>query len=125
MLKPFFNQADVKIGEGEDDVLHLVLDFRAIDVIESLTGESMDAILPQLTNPPHALAAKMLWAMLREKHDGISLDEAMGVVVDRKVGPAVGYEMGQLISRAYNLEEAKDQNPRKRRGQSRNSAKSG
>lgn len=122
-MKAFFNEADVQIAKGE--TLHLVLDFRAIDVIESLTGQSMDLVLPQLADPPHNLAAKMLWAMLREKHEGVSLNEAMGVVVDRKYGPRVGAVMGDLISRAYDLGKAKDKNPPKRSGQSKSSAKNG
>jgi hypothetical protein len=122
-MKPFFNEADVEIADKE--ILHLVLDFRAIDVIESLTGQSMDEVLPQLVNPPHNLAAKMLWAMLRERHDGVSLNEAMGVVVDRTYGPRVGITMADLLKRAYDLEEAKDQNPPKRRGRSQSSVKNG
>lgn len=122
-MRAFFNEADVEIADGE--ILHIVLDFRAIDVIESLTGESMDNVLPQLASPPHSLAAKMLWAMLREKHEGISLNEAMGVVVDPTYGPRVGMKMGELLNRAYDLGEAKDENPPKRRGRSRSSGKSG
>jgi hypothetical protein len=122
-MRPFYNEADVEIADKE--VLHLVLDFRAIDVIESLTGQSMDDVIPQLSNPPHNLAAKMLWAMLREKHEGVSLNEAMGVVVDRKYGPRVGLAMGDLLRRAYDLGEEKDENPPKRRGRSTSSEKSG
>lgn len=122
-MRPFFNEADVPVDDGE--TLHLVLDFRAIDCIESLTGQSMEEVLPQLVNPSHSLACKMLWAMLREKHDGITLDEAMGIVVDPKYGPRVGAEIGLLLNRAYNLEEAKDKNPPKRRGRSTSSEKNG
>ena len=122
-MKPFFNEADVEIADGE--VLHLVLDFRAIDVIESLTGQSMDQVLPQLVAPPHNLAAKMLWAMLREKHEGVTLNEAMGVVVDRKFGPRVGVVMGGLLNRAYDFGEAKGKNPPKRRGRSKTSESNG
>jgi len=122
-MRAFFNEADVEIADKE--VLHLVLDFRAIDVIESLTGQTMDVILKGLFNPPHSLAAKMLWAMLREKHDGVSLDEAMGVVADSKYGPKVGATMALLLNRAYDLGEAKDQNPPKRSGRSKSSEKSG
>jgi hypothetical protein len=122
-MKAFFNETDVEIADGE--TLHLVLDFRAIDVIEGLTGQSMDQVLPQLVSPPHNLAAKMLWAMLRERHEGITLNEAMGVVVDRKYGPKVGLVMGELINRAYDLGEAKDKNPPKRRGRSQSSEKNG
>lgn len=122
-MRPFFNEAEATIADGE--VLHLVLNFRAIDVIESLTGLSMEDVLPQLASPPHNLAAKMLWAMLREKHDGVTLDQAMGVVVDRQHGPKVGLAMAELLNRAYDLGEAKAENPPRRRGRSTSSEKNG
>lgn len=118
-MRSFYNEGHVNIGDGEQ--LHLVLDFRAIDIIESLTGQSMDQILPQLASPTHSLVTKVLWAMLREKHEGVTLDQAMGVVVDPKYGAAAGLVVGDLLRRAYNLGEAKDKNPPKRRGRSKTS----
>lgn len=119
MLRPFYNEGHVDIGDGES--LHLVLDFRAIDAIEHLTGQGMDDILPQLAAPTHSLVTKVLWAMLREKHEGVTLDQAMSVVVDPKYGPAVGVMVGDILRRAYNLGEAKGKNPPRRRGRSKTS----
>lgn len=121
MSKPFYNEEQVKVG---DETYHLVLNFRALDCIEGLTGQSMTEILPQLSNPPHSLAAKLLWGLLREKHEGITLDEAAGIAFGENSGP-VGVAMGSLISRAFNLGKSKDENPPKRRGKSKGSGKSG
>lgn len=121
-MKPFYNEAHVTV-DGEQ--LHLVCNFRAIDTIESLTGENMSAILPQLIDPPAALIGKMLWALLREKHEGVTLDEAFGVTVSPEA-EAVGLVLGDLIRRSFNLGEiAKDENPPKRRGRSKTSSKNG
>ena len=117
-MRPFYHEGQLKVG-GEE--LTLVCNFRAIDVIESLTGEKMSEILPQLIDPPHALVGKMLWALLREKHEGITLDEAAGVGFGPQ-GATVGLVMGDVLRRAFNLdgdEKAKDKNPRKRRGASK------
>lgn len=115
-MKAFYHEGQVKV-DGE--VLTLVCDFRAIDVIESVTGEKMSEILPQLVDPPYALIGKVLWALLREKHDGVTLDEAAGVGFG-KDGAAVGVVMGDVLRRAFNIgEEAKGKNPRKPRGRSK------
>lgn len=120
-MRSFYHEGQVEV-EGE--TLHLVCNFRAIDVIESVTGESMDAILPKLAQSNYSLAAKVLWGLLREKHEGITLDEAAGVAF----GPhsaKVGIEMGDVLRRAFNLGEAKGKNPPERRGRSKSSEKNG
>lgn len=123
-LKPFFHEGQVDV-EGEK--LTLTCNFRVIDMVESLTGEKMSDVLPQMVDPPSALAGKVLWAMLREKHEGITLDEAAGVMF----GPereSVGIVMGDVFRRAFNIgeePEAKGKNPRKRRGRSQTSESSG
>lgn len=121
-MRPFYHEGSVEV-DGE--TLHLVCNFRAIDVIESITGETMDEVLPQLAAPSHSLAGKVLWAMLREKHEGVTLDEAAGLAFGPS-GAAVGIVMGDVLRRAFNIgEEAKGENPPKRRGRSKSSAKNG
>lgn len=121
-MRPFYHEAHVEV-EGE--TFHLVCNFRALDVIESLTGEKMTDILPQLVDPSHSLATKVLWGLLREKHEGITLDEVAGIAFG-KGAAAVGVVMGDLIRRAFNIgEEEKDKNPPKRRGTSKASSLSG
>lgn len=120
-MRAFFAEDQIEV-EGE--ILHLVCDFRAIDVIEGVTGEKMSDILPQLIEPPFALFGKVLWGLLRGKHEGVTLDEAAGVAF----GPdsqKVGLVMGSVIGRAFNIGEAKDANPPKRRGRSKNTAENG
>ena len=104
----------------EDEKLTLVLNFRAIDVIESVTGEKMTDILPQLADPPMSLAGKVLWGLLREKHEGVTLDQAAGVGFGRD-GAAVGLAMADLLTRAFNIGESRAKNPPKRRGASKSS----
>lgn len=120
-MRTFFHEGQVEV-EGE--TLHLVCNFRTIDVIESITEQKMSDILPQLIDPPHALIGKVLWAMLREKHEGITLDEAAGVGFGPD-GVAIGVVLGDILRRAFNLGEAKDENPPKRRGRSKPSLESG
>jgi hypothetical protein len=121
-MRSFYHEGQVEV-DGE--ILTLVCNFRAIDVIESLTEKKMSEILPQLSDPPHSLIGKVLWAMLREKHEGVTLDEAAGVAFS-KDGAAVGLVMGDVLRRAFNLaEEDKKPNPPKRRGRSRTSGKRG
>lgn len=120
-MRPFYHEGQVEV-EGE--TLHLVCNFRAIDVIESVTGEKMDAVLPQLADPPFALVGKVLWALLREKHENVTLDEAAGVGFGPH-GAAVGLVMGDVLRRAFNIGGQEDENPPKRRGRSKTSSKSG
>src|SRR5687768_8166297 len=114
-MRSFYHEGQVEV-DGE--TLHLVCNFRAIDAIESLTEQKMTDILPQLVDPPFALVGKVLWGLLREKHENVTLDEAAGVGFGPD-GAKVGLVMGDVLRRAFNIgEEAKDENPPKRRGRS-------
>ncbi len=109
-MRTFFNEGMVEV-DGE--TLTLVVNFR--------TGQTMDQVLPQLPDPSHSLAAKVLWAMLREKHEGVTLDEAAGVAFGPD-GAKVGLVMGDILRSAFNIgAEEKDENPPKRRGRSKSS----
>jgi hypothetical protein len=119
-MRPFYHEGQIEV-DGEK--LTLVCNFRAIDVIESVTGEKMSEILPQLVDPPYSLAGKVLWGLLREKHEGVTLDEAAGVGFGPQ-GAAVGMVMADVLRRAFNLdggEKAKGENPSRRRGRSKTS----
>jgi hypothetical protein len=124
-MRAFNAEGTVQTADGEK--LTLVCDFSTIDVVEGITGEKWDDILPQLVDPPRALLVKVLYGLLRKRHEGITLDEAAGVMFDKNRA-AVMAVMGDVIRRACNFvedEEAKDENPPKRRGRSRSSAKNG
>lgn len=115
-MRSFYNEQDVTV-EGEP--LTLVLNFRAIDAIESLTGEKMTDILPQLVDPPMSLVGKVLWALLREKHEGVTLDQAAGVGFGPD-GAKVGVAMAGLLTRGFDLgPKETGENPPKRRGASK------
>ena len=119
MLASFYNEAQITVGE---DTLTLVCNFRSIDVIESITGQTMDEVLPQLAAPSHSLVVKVLWALLREKHEDVTFDQAAGVIFDRERCIAVSAVIGDLFRRSFNMGEKpkeKDENPPKRRGRSR------
>jgi hypothetical protein len=122
-MRPFYHEGQVEV-EGE--TLHLVYDFRAIDVIESLTEQDMPDVIFQLaTRQSYALSGKVLWAMLREKHEGVTLAEAAGAAFGPDA-PKIGLVIGDILSRAHNLgKEEKAENPRKPRGRSKASSSSG
>lgn len=104
-MRPFFAEGSVETGDGE--ALTLVCDFFALDVIEQVTGQSWDDILPELANPPRALAVKVLYGLLRKRHPGITLDEAAGVAFDKNQA-AIGLVMGDVIRRACNIGGGED-----------------
>jgi hypothetical protein len=114
-MRSFYHEGQVEV-EGE--TLHLVCNFRAIDTIEGVTGLKMSDILGQLIDPPHALVGKVLWGLLREKHEGVTLDQAAGVGFGEH-GAEVGLVMGDVLRRAFNIGEAKGKNPPKPRGKSK------
>lgn len=118
-LTAFYNEEQVEVGE---DKLTLVLDFRSIDVCEGLCGRPMPEIVAELRSgrPMLSVAGKVLWAMLRERHEQISLNEAAGLMFGDKAAE-IGFKLDALLERAFPLEEAakKPANPRKRRGASK------
>ena len=120
-MKPFYHEAQV---EAEGEKLTLVCDFYAIDAIESITGEDWDDLLPRLTS--RSVGTKVLWGLLRRKHEGITLDEAASIAFG-KDQQLVGLAMGDVIRRACNLElpEGEESSKKKRSGRSRASARSG
>jgi hypothetical protein len=121
-VRAFYNEASVEV-EGEQ--LTLVLNFRAIDVIESLAKQPMSDILKQLgPSVPYSLVGKVLFGLLREMHDGVSLDQAAGVAFGPD-GAKVGMAISDLLDRGFNFGEAKGKNPPKRRGRSQSSEKNG
>jgi hypothetical protein len=117
-MRSFFADGTFTTEEGE--ALTLVCDFYAIDVVESVTGQRWDDIVPQLADPPRALAVKVLYGLLRKRHDQITLDEAAGVSYDKN-SIALWAVVGDVIRRACNMSdgETKDENPPKRRGRSK------
>lgn len=105
MPKPFFNEEMVEV-DGE--TLHLVLNFRAIDCIESLTGQTMNTIIGGAIggDMPLSLSVKVLWGLLREKHEDLSLDDASGYAFGDDSGK-IGMAVSELLSRGFNFGDGK------------------
>jgi hypothetical protein len=127
-LKPFCNEVQVQAAESV--TLRLVLDFRAIDVLEGLMGRGMDELLAELLvpKPPHGLTVKLIWAMTRAHHAELSINQIAGFVYDPEYGPAAGSAIGDLLQRVFHLGEEGEQSsrpPRRSGGASRASSKSG
>jgi hypothetical protein len=123
-MRAFFAEGQFETDEG--DRLTLVCDFSALDVIEQVTGYNWDEIVPQLVNPPRALAVKVLYGLLRKRHEQISLDEVAGLFFDKNA-IALWAVMGEVIARACNFESSGGDKPAKKKpaGRSQSTARSG
>lgn len=124
-MRAFHAEGSFQTEDGEN--LTLVCDFYTIDVVESITGQKWDDIIPQLADPPRALGVQVLYGLLRKRHEGLTLDEAAGVSYDKN-SIVLWATVGDVIRRACNIAdggEAKDENPPKRRGRSKVSEKTG
>jgi hypothetical protein len=127
MLTAFYDEEIISVGE---DTLTLAIDFRAIDFIEHIAGESgtitpMPNVVAMLfaDPPPLSLAGKVLRGLLLRHHEDVSLDQCAGLMFGEH-GNRVARAMFGLITRAMNLEtpkEEKGKNPPKRRGASKTS----
>lgn len=124
MLTAFYDEEVISVGE---DTLTLAIDFRAIDIMEHLAGENgitpMTEIVAMLFSdpPPLSVCGKVLYALTRRHHDGLSLDVCAGLMFSEH-GNRVAMAMYGLIMRAMNLGEPKKEkgkNPRKPRGASK------
>jgi hypothetical protein len=129
-IQAFLHEEVVKVGQ---DTLRLVLNFRALDAIESETQRPFDTILGQLTTrgavPPTSLVSRVVWGLLRQHHADVDIDQAAGLV-NGPDAPAIGVAMGKLFETAFPRAQpvdpkAKPANPRKPRGASKPSSSRG
>lgn len=114
-LKPFYNEEAVTV-DGE--AYRLVINFGAIDAIESITGRSFNVILEELAAEDQklGLVGKVLWGLLREHHADLTLDHAASLMFG-ETGITFGLAVHKLLEAAFPpAQEAKVKNPRKRRG---------
>lgn len=123
-MRPFFAEGLIETEDGEK--LTLVCDFYTIDVVEQISSQNWDDILPQLISPPKALAVQLLYGLLRKRQENITLDEAAGLSYDKNA-IAIWAVVGDVIRRACNLggEEEETTAKKKPSGRSRRSVKSG
>lgn len=118
-MRAFYAEGQLQTKDGEK--LTLVCDFYTIDVVQGITGESWDDLLPRIFEGDRALFIKVLYGLLRKRHENVTLDEAAGVSYDCDQ-TILGATVADVIKRACNIadgEEAKEENPPKRRGRSR------
>lgn len=123
-LVAFGCEEQVTVG-GE--ALTLRLDFRAITIMEGALQSDMPSIVANFRSgrPQLSVLGQMLWAMLREHHSDVTLDQAAGIMFADDAAKA-GFAMDALLERAFPLPTTENKpNPQKRRGRSKTSAEVG
>jgi hypothetical protein len=124
-LLAFGEEEQVKVGE---DTLTLRLDFRAITVMEGALQSDMPSIVANFRSgrPQVSVLGQMLWALTREHHPEVTLDQAAGIMFAKDAGK-VGFALDALLERSFPLvtEDRKAKNPPKRNGRLKTSAASG
>ena len=123
----------VAFGEEEQvtvdgQALTLRLDFRAITIMEGALQSDMPSIVANFRSgrPQLSVLGQMLWAMLREHHSDVTLDQAAGIMFAKEAAKA-GFAMDALLDRACPL-PTEDRKPKKaptRNGRSKTSVDAG
>ena len=124
-LVAFGHEEQVTVG---DLSLTLRLDFGVITIMEGALKVDMPSIVANFRSghPQLSVLGQMLWAMLREHHPEVTLDQAAGIMFSDDAGK-VGYALDALLERAFPVvtEDRKKPNPPKRNGRSKSSAGNG
>lgn len=116
--------------EAFGETYTLRLDFRAISVIEGALDVDFPTVVAQIRGgkPCYGVLSRVLWALFREHHSGVTIDQALSIVMDRgKDAAKFGMALDALLERAFPIaaEEREKPNPPKRRGRSKTSAENG
>lgn len=115
--------------EAFGETYTLRLDFRAISVIEGALEMPFPYAVAQIRsgNPQHGVLSRVLWALFREHHPEVTIDQALGIVMDQgKDGAKFGYALDALLERAFPITEGREKpNPPKRNGRSKTSGANG
>lgn len=122
----------VAFGEEEQvtvdgEPLTLRLDFRAITIMEGALETDMPSIVANFRSgrPQLRVLGQMLWAMLREHHSEVTLDQAAGIMFAKNAAK-VGFALDALLERVFPLTEGrKSKNPPRPSGRSKSSAAAG
>jgi len=101
-LKPFHFDAEVEAAEGF--ILHLSIDFAVINKLEGLLNKGMDELLGELVTSASVMG-KFLWAMTREHHPDLTLDQVAGIMFSKDYGAGVVATLGNLVRNAFNIGE--------------------
>ena len=115
--------------EAFGETYTLRLDFRAISVIEGALEMPFPHAVAQIRsgNPQHGVLSRVLWALFREHHPEVTIDQALGIVMDQgKDGAKFGSARDALLERAFPIMDGrKKPNPPKRNGRSKTSGANG
>ena len=121
-----FGEEEQIVIDGEP--LTLRLDFRAITIMEGALQSDMPSIVANFRSgrPQLSVLGQMLWAMLREHHSEVTLDQAAGIMFDKDAAK-VGFALDALIEKAFPMAEGrKPKNPpEKKSGRSKSFAAAG
>lgn len=116
MPKPFYHEQMVEI-DGEK--LRLVINFKAIDATEQLSGRDFDSILDELQSKDcrAGTMGRAVWGLLREHHPEVTIDETMSLLAGEENGMKVGVALRFLLEAAFpTVEKEKGENPPEPRG---------
>lgn len=118
-LVAFGDEQQVQVGE---ETLTLRLDFRAITIMEGSLQSDMPTIVANFRSgrPQLSVLGQMLWAILREHHPEVTLDQAAGLMFSDEAAK-IGFALDALLERSFPLADYKpgDKKPKnapRRRG---------
>ena len=126
-LKPFLFESEVEAAKGF--ILHLTIDFGVINRLEALLDKGMNELLGELATSTNVMV-KFLWAMTRNAHPDLTLDQITGIVFSKPYGAAVCATLGDLVRRAFDVAddeegEQSSRPPKRSGGASRGSSRNG
>jgi hypothetical protein len=132
LLTVFPDEELVDLGDVK---ITLTLNFKTITVCESIIRDGEIVPMPLIAGwvklqslPPLSVTGKVLWALMREHHEQMTMDEVMGLVFTSKHSNRLSLGMQKLLDRHFDFTEQpkeKVKNPPKRRGPSKPSSEHG
>ena len=127
-LVAFSEEEQVADAFGQNWTMRL--DFHSITVIEGDTQMRMPEVVAHIRcgAPGHSVLARVLWALFREHHPEVDVNQCLAIVMDQgKDGMKFGFALDALLERAFPLpqEDRKPKNPPKQSGRSKSSVASG
>ena len=115
--------------EAFGETLTLRLDFRAITTVEGALDLAFPVAVAHARNSPpsYSILSRLLWSCLRQHNPEITIDQCLGMVMDRGAeGAKVGFALDALLERAFPIaEDKKPKNGQRRNGRQKTSAASG
>jgi hypothetical protein len=131
LLTVFPDEELVDLGDVK---ITLTLSFKTITVCESIIRDGDIVPMPLVAGwillqelPPISVTGKVLWALTREHHEQMTMDEVMGMMFTSKHANRLALGMQKLLGRHFDFTQPKEKvkNPPKRRGPSKPSSEHG